>query len=252
MNFRSQNDFTKVSYKRRGKAKKQPLAIVKDCSVFNVDSNIRRINEAKTELQSTDFFQSVSALLKEGRISELMVPRYQLALLLCLKALFNVEVLVTDPMFNNNDLSLLKHFEIGWLERNIEGKFKVDTLETYLFYLPHCPKQLMNNLLWCNWGLRLSKCIIIGNSINKVVEDNSKRVLKKSAKYINNISPNVLELGIVNSFTYFDVFNDTSIHCFPIDKLNLLTNEFWDDCEEPEYSDSDMEIIRNSLNKLEF
>ncbi|KAH1012877.1 hypothetical protein HUJ05_011956 [Dendroctonus ponderosae] len=220
MNFRSQNDFTKVSYKRRGKAKKQPLAIVKDCSVFNVDSNIRRINEAKTELQSTDFFQSVSALLKEGlqqlndpeirkiicfglgRISELMVPRYQLALLLCLKALFNVEVLVTDPMFNNNDLSLLKHFEIGWLERNIE--------------------------------------------------DNSKRVLKKSAKYINNISPNVLELGIVNSFTYFDVFNDTSIHCFPIDKLNLLTNEFWDDCEEPEYSDSDMEIIRNSLNKLEF
>lgn len=41
MNFRLENDFTKVTYKRRGKAKKLPPVTVDDSGFFNLDSNIR-------------------------------------------------------------------------------------------------------------------------------------------------------------------------------------------------------------------
>lgn len=216
----------------------------------------------------TDLYQSVSALLKEGfshtnnpkvtkiicyglgRISESTISRYQLALLLCLKDLLQAEVEASDPVFNKNDLVLLEHFQINTERNNTEGKYKVK-LETVLFYLPHCPKQLTNNLLWSNWGLNLSKCIVIGNSINRINEDNSKIALSKSAEYICKICPYVLELGIVNSFKLFEVFNDTSIHFFPLNRINILPGDFWEEQQEPEYSDNDVEFIRKSVeNKL--
>lgn len=44
---------------------------------------------------------------------------------------------------------------------------------------------------------------------------------------------------------YLDTFNDTSVHWFPLDKLQELSPEVWDFVEEPMYQDcEDLEIIR--------
>lgn len=215
---------------------------------------------------TTDLFDSVSALLKEGlsalknpviseiicfglgKIGECTIARYQFALLLCLKELYNVEVYVYDPVFNENDISLLNHFNINILTENLEGKYKTRNQKTTLFYLPHCPKQLTNNLLWANWGLNLSYCIIISNSFNKVIENSLKRTLAENAEYILKITPYVHEFAVINTFKYYEVFNDTSIHVFP--KLNLIPTDFWENCIEPTYLDEDIEFIASSVNNL--
>lgn len=261
-------DFKTVHYKRKGRQKYKAERSMEhpDCSVSNCERAIRRVNEAKEELSSSDFFQSVTALLKEslasldnptivkivcfglGSISELSAPRYQLALLLLIKTVFEVETIACDPSFNNNDLHVLGELGINILATNIEGKYNVLSCQgSVIFYLPHCPKQLMNNLLWSNWGINLSKCIIIGNSINSVIENNSRHSITKSACYLNCILPYTLEFAIVNGFRLFDVFNDTSIHVFPESRLQLLPTDFWNHCSEPEYSDSDVEFIQNTL-----
>ncbi|XP_066141675.1 SRR1-like protein [Euwallacea fornicatus] len=277
MSSNLENDFKKVSYKRKRKIKHKFKNTIHEIheihsgsSTVDPSRSIKKISELKAELLTTDLFQSVSALLNEalrdlgepkiiqiicvglGHISELIVARYQLALLLCLKDMLEVELLVADPAFNSSDLDILKHFSINVQDNNVEGKYYVNNYNgTVLFYLPHCPKQLMNNLLWSNWGLSLNKCVIIGNSFNGIVDSTSKWELSKSAEYINKILPYVLELAFVNNFKFFEVFNDTSIHIFLMEKLNLLTEEFWIEHMEPEYSDSDIEFIRKTMdNKL--
>lgn len=44
---------------------------------------------------------------------------------------------------------------------------------------------------------------------------------------------------------YSDVFNDTSVHWFPVQKLKQLPTDTWASREEPDYRDcEDLEIIR--------
>ena len=59
------------------------------------------------------------------------------------------------------------------LDTNCEGRFEVhddggDSVQ--LFYLPHCPKQLSNNLLWANWSAeKLRKLVVVGNSFERIL-----------------------------------------------------------------------------------
>lgn len=215
---------------------------------------------------ATDLFDSVTALLKEGlltlknpliseiicfglgKFGECTIARFQFALLLCLKELYNVDIYVYDPIFSEHDIGLLNHFNINILEENSEGKYKIKNEKTTLFYLPHCAKQLTNNLLWANWGLHLNYCIIVSNSFNRIVENSSIKTLIESAEYISKITPYVHELAIINSFKYYEVFNDTSIHVFP--RLNLIYPDFWENRPEPKYLDEDIEFITSRVNKL--
>lgn len=222
-----------------------------------------RINTAKEELLESDIYASARASLREGldilnnpkvtkivcfglgRIGECTIARYQLALLLCLKELCNADVHVYDPVFCKTECEILQALDCVVLSYNCEGKYAVDGPETVLFYLPHCPKQLSNNLLWSNWGLRLSKCIIIANSFTSVIERTPARLLRKFAQCISNISPYMVELAVINSFKYYEVFNDTAIHIFPYKDISLISEEFWTNNEEPNYSDNDVEFITN-------
>ena len=39
-----------------------------------------------------------------------------------------------------------------------------------LFFLPHCPKQLSNNLLWSNWRPdKLRRLVVVGNSFKRIL-----------------------------------------------------------------------------------
>lgn len=183
-----------------------------------------------------------------GRIGECVVSRYQLGLLLCLRDVFNVKVSIFDPVFTERERLILKELNCVCLTENLEGKYLVD--KTTLFYLPHCPKQLSNNLIWANWGLNLSNCIIIANSFSNILETNTRKVIQENAAYILNISSYVSELSIINTFKYYDIFNDLAVHVFPFRKLCLLSDDFWKYQDEPRYESHDIEFVTNKLNIL--
>lgn len=151
-------------------------------------------------------------------------------------------VRVYDPIFSETDVRLLDLFEISLIDENLEGKYRVSD-KNVLFYLPHCPKQLTNNLLWANWGLNLSQCIIIANSFSDIIEKTSTKTLEATAEYISRIYPYTLELPVINSFKYFEIFNDTAIHFFP--KLNLLSQDIWEPCPVPIYLEDVEYITKN-------
>ncbi|KAB0802350.1 hypothetical protein PPYR_04536 [Photinus pyralis] len=240
----------------------EPLSSV----TFNLENYLRRIEAAKQELIPSDLYSSVLASLREsfqiiniikikeivcfglGRIGECMIARYQLALLLLIKDLYNAKVVAYDPIFTDNDSEILKSLGISVLHGNIEGKYKLSEKSATLFYLPHCPKQLTNNLLWANWGMVLNYCVIISNSFTNVIESNSKRHIEKNADYILNISPFVTELPIINSFKYYDIFNDLAIHIFALENLSLISQDLWQYHIEPVYTDEDLEFVKNKVH----
>ncbi|RLV99739.1 hypothetical protein DV515_00009410, partial [Chloebia gouldiae] len=126
-----------------------------------------------------------------------------------------------------------------------EGKHGVQGAAT-LFYMVHCGKALYNNLLWSNWSpAALSKLVIIGNSFRGIEERLLSRILERDYSYIAKILKGVEEVALPSHPRYVDTFNDTSVHWFPLDKLQQLSPEVWDFMEEPMYQDcEDLEIIR--------
>lgn len=103
---------------------------------------------------------------------------------------------------------------------------------------------MTNNILWNNWGLNLNNCILICNSFNRIIEQNTNTDLQKGANYILNIASYTEEIVIENSFKFDDIFNDTSLHVFPYQKLTELPVDFWEICSEPKYSEEDIEFVR--------
>ncbi|XP_023793619.1 SRR1-like protein [Cyanistes caeruleus] len=126
-----------------------------------------------------------------------------------------------------------------------EGKHGVQGAAT-LFYMVHCGKALYNNLLWSNWSpAALSKLVIIGNSFRGIEERLLSRILERDYSYIAKVLKGVEEVALPSHPRYLDTFNDTSVHWFPLDKLQELSSEVWDFVEEPMYQDcEDLEIIR--------
>lgn len=182
-----------------------------------------------------------------GQFSHCVSARYQLGLLLALKDHLSAQVFVHDPVFSETEIKLIKQLQCNIIEENEEGKRKINN--TTLVYLPHCPKQLINNFLWCNWNKNLSNCILISNSFARIIESHSNRFLEQNLKYIFNIFQSILEIEIKNSFKYSDIFNDLSFHIFPEENLNNITELIWTSKPEPFYKSEDLEFITQQLQK---
>ncbi|XP_036679364.1 SRR1-like protein isoform X2 [Balaenoptera musculus] len=137
-------------------------------------------------------------------------------------------------------------FLLLFLEKCQEGKRSVYG-EPTVFYMLHCGTALYNNLLWRNWSIdALSKMVIVGNSFRGLEERLLTRILQKHYPYVAKIVKGVEELAFPQTSQYTDVFNDTSVHWFPVQKLTQLSTDTWAFREEPDYQDcEDLEIIRN-------
>ncbi|XP_009957951.1 PREDICTED: SRR1-like protein, partial [Leptosomus discolor] len=133
-----------------------------------------------------------------------------------------------------------------------EGKHGVEGSAT-LFYMVHCGKALYNNLLWRNWSAgALSRMVIIGNSFKGIEERLLSRVLERDYSYIAKVLKGTEEVPLPAHPRYLDTFNDTSVHWFPLQKLEELSPEVWDFVEEPTYQDcEDLEIIRKGEDRAD-
>ena len=58
------------------------------------------------------------------------------------------------------------------------------------------------------------------------------------------ITPFTREFPVKNKFQFDDIFNDTSIHIFPVERLLEIPSPLWENCKEPKYDpDLQLEII---------
>ena len=79
-------------------------------------------------------------------------------------------VSVFDPAHSDLERAVLGLLGLKTLDTNCEGRFEVHDDPVHLFYLPHCPKQLSNNLLWANWSAeKLQKLVVVGNSFKRIL-----------------------------------------------------------------------------------
>jgi hypothetical protein len=159
-----------------------------------------------------------------GRISEFRHAQYQLALLVLVIqrnsfGYFNSKIFeFYDPIMNIVELKVTKHFGGIEIQKNEEGKRKVD--KPSLFYMPHCGKALYNNVLWANWRLEnLKNVILIGNSLGAYL--NQANCTKSKLEDHNNSDlviktvidrKALIELEFSINFSVAGAFNDMSIH----------------------------------------
>uniref|UniRef100_A0A8C4WDV4 SRR1 domain containing n=2 Tax=Gopherus evgoodei TaxID=1825980 RepID=A0A8C4WDV4_9SAUR len=182
-----------------------------------------------------------------GSFSSCVISRYQLAFLLLLLEKLQIpksQCYIFDPLFSELEISVLNHLGVTVVLENEEGKHHIH--EFTIFYMIHCGKALYNNLLWSNWSVdALSKMIIIGNSFKGIEERLLARILERDYLYIAKVLKGTEEAAFPIHPQYMDIFNDTSIHWFPLQKLKELPTETWQFQEEPVYQEcDDLEIIR--------
>ncbi|XP_070331593.1 SRR1-like protein isoform X2 [Odocoileus virginianus] len=183
-----------------------------------------------------------------GNFASCATARSQLAFLLLLLERCQVprsHCWVYDPLFSQLEIAVLSALGVVVLRENEEGKRSVCG-EPTVFYMPHCGTALYNNLLWRNWSVdALSKVVIVGNSFRGLEERLLTRILHKHYPYVAKILTGLEEVVFPQTPRYMDVFNDTSIHWFPVQKLTQLPTDTWAFREEPDYQDcEDLEIIR--------
>ncbi|XP_062944015.1 SRR1-like protein [Cynocephalus volans] len=184
-----------------------------------------------------------------GKFATCVIARNQLAFLLLLLEKYQIprsHCWVYDPLFSQLEIAVLNHLGMSVLSENEEGKRSICG-EPTIFYMLHCGTALYNNLLWSNWSLdALSKMVIIGNSFKGLDERLLTRILQKNYPYIAKILKGLEELEFPLTSQYMDIFNDTSVHWFPVQKLEQLATDIWAFKEEPDYQDcEDLEIIMN-------
>ena len=156
-----------------------------------------------------------------------------------------VPVLVYDPKFINPEKEVLSQLNFLVETKNEEGKYKC--LSGSLFYFPHCPKHLTNNLLWSNWTVKsLTKVVLISNSFERILTNLPERILREEGlEFILRAQNIVVETAVKNSFVDGDIFNDTSIHRFPESKLvgKSLPEVFWVQGPAPIYLQPEAEFV---------
>ena len=176
--------------------------------------SFRKLKAAQSTFEHSDFFQdflrtwtrifdkkenkeAISKIICLGlgnfaqnphSVSAQIASKFQLSFLLALLKTFSVQGHVFDPVLTKCEKEILTALGFETPEENLEGRYQVeeDQDKYTLFYLPHCPKQLTNNILWANWE-SLQNCVIIGNSFNCCVLNLSKRQLE-SVSYLRQAS----------------------------------------------------------------
>uniref|UniRef100_A0A182P3W2 SRR1 domain-containing protein n=1 Tax=Anopheles epiroticus TaxID=199890 RepID=A0A182P3W2_9DIPT len=227
---------------------------------------LTQLQQAESDLLQSEFLReclaSIAPILAGveqliclglGNFLDCTIARYQLAFIRCVRSQTNLPIKgqFFDPVFTQPEVDTLHALGESILHENLEGKHAVE--RKTLFFLPHCPKQIVNNLLWKNWHPdRLANVVLLCNSFNTVVNNNPDRLLRVNAGYILRAVDLFQEVPLRNTFRFGDVFNDTSLHYLSDERTS--EQGVWD-CsnEEPWYEEEDLELIsKDKVERLVF
>ncbi|XP_073994703.1 SRR1-like protein isoform X2 [Rhodnius prolixus] len=246
-------DWKVVNRRRRGRVLKHTHVVSVPCC-SDPQTIFKKVLEARSVVRSSQFFSNLVQVIKQtsssgyeeiicyglGRFSSSYQALYQLGLLLELQTDSQV-VQIYDPVFSDLEKEVLTNLGLVLISKNEEGKRLV--VRDTLFFLPHCPKELFNNLLWANWGTPLRHCTILGNRHSEILAYTAVTTLKQFW-YICQITPALRQRDIINDFKYEDVFNNMAVHMFPAEKLSVVPDSIWRHRELPVYLDDD-ELVRS-------
>jgi hypothetical protein len=111
-------------------------------------------------------------------LSHYSAPLWQIACALCIRDHLRtanddkeIRVLYYEPFSTAFEDTILAGLEVQVLTVNERAKRPIDAMPT-LFFMPHCPSELYDNVLWSNWDeLAISTpLIIVGNSLRNHCE----------------------------------------------------------------------------------
>lgn len=251
------------SHKQHESGKSIHLLAEDNDKTFDKSAELRKVTDFIRKIESSDYFkQSVEVVSHRstklpsitkivcfgiGQIRHCSTSRYQLAYILALKQHLQVEsIQFHEPLLSEHDKDLLNSLNCDLVSKNIEGKLEINPAETTLVFLPHCPKQLINNFLWKNWSASaLRQIVLISNSFQAVVQQTPPSCLDQDAGYINRIERYTTEFSLRNSFEHRNVFNDIAIHFFNADNY---ADNFFDHRPEPSYGTSELIEAIDRLN----
>lgn len=203
------------------------------------------MSKCRHDLLITDFYQNLRvAWDKHSRKVEQIVcygigslstsssaSMWQLACVLTIREILqvkgdgNIPLFFYDPCTTPSEASVLQsEWKIHVLSRNERGKRPVNGLTT-LFFMPHCPLRLYDNVLWANWNA-LDKVIIFGNSLLAY----SERTIGKLPTGVSRLLPLLTEERV--DLPKCDIeqadgnlegaFNDCYFTCFSVYEETVL------------------------------
>ena len=248
---------SKKSNKKGIKQIEKRTTVIHDTENIEIDRNkvIDRIKNAKIELEQSDYYKQVIKDVNNnvndeeiselycfglGHFSDSVTAKFQLCLLLSIAEALNISksnIFLSDPAFYKVEIEMLKEdFSLNVIEENLECFLECD--KKTLIFLPHCPKQMTNNLLFSNWNpSTLPNVILISNSLS-----NTANGLHKNISFIQDVveAKIVQETCLENTFKFQDIFNDLSLHCFKVSENR--NDGFWNK-PNPSYDVEDLEFI---------
>jgi len=232
---------------------------------IDVAKTIKSINSAKGELMNAEFLSEIISSLQEiGKNEQIVnihsyglgqlsasIARYQTAFILLIKQYLSIpdeKNFVFDPIFNSDEKTVLKDLGFTVLEENTSCKIRLQ--HKTLVFLPHCPKELTNNLLFANLknqqqrGTSVSNLVLVSNSISSVLTRTPAKEIADCALILQLATDSgiVKESNINNNFKYNDIFNDLSLHTFSSPNSDLLHG-----IDEPVYKGEASELINGSV-----
>ncbi|XP_036322786.1 SRR1-like protein [Rhagoletis pomonella] len=240
----------------------------KDDKEVDVEALVKRLEHLCTQMVCSDYFMqametvddSLKVLAGKEKFSRIVCfgigpfsrnfqALHQLAFIICAQRHYCIEeAIYFDPVFRECEKQILKHLNCALMTENCEAKYAVDELT--LFYLPHCPNCLTNNLLWRNWRPRnLKHVVLINNSFESLSLSKPERLLRLDSGFILELLPYVKEFQLEDDYETHNVFNDLSVHVFPANSLPPANAEFWAQKDAPTYTDVEM-ISAEEFGKL--
>lgn len=182
-----------------------------------------------------------------GHVATSYISQLQLALLLSLRSHFHHNqpgldsppVQLFDPAFWPAERQLLQRLSLHVLEVGGEAAASWHLSTRTLVYMPHCDSDLYEHLLTANWSIhQMALCLLLGNSFSRrQLHTPTSQLLTWPLLHL--MAPHVHEQQVACSLAgddellelcrarMFETFNDTSLHCFPIDRLAALPDTFW-------------------------
>ncbi|XP_053951711.1 SRR1-like protein [Anastrepha ludens] len=225
----------------------------------DMDAFLKRLEQLCTQMVGSDYFiqametvdDSIKTLAGTDKFSSLVClgigpfsrnfqALHQLVFIICTQRHYCIkDAIYFDPVFRESEKQILQRLNCSLMNENCEAKYGVD--ERTLFYLPHCPNCLTNNLLWSNWRPQsLNKLVLINNSFESLSLSKPERMLRLDSAYILDVLPYVKEFPLDDDYETHNIFNDLSVHVFPLESLPSAQATIWAQKDAPTYTDVEM------------
>ena len=221
----------------------QVVATTHECAEETESGVLATMSKCRHNLINTDFYQNLwVAWNKHSHKVEQIVcygigslstsssaSMWQLACVLTIREMLqgdgNIPLLFYDPCTTPFEASVLQsEWKIQVLSRNERGKRPVNGLTT-LFFMPHCPLRLYDNVLWANWNA-LEKVILFGNSLLAYSERSTEKLPMGISRLLPLLTQERVHLpkrDIKQADGNLEgAFNDCYLTCFSVNEETVL------------------------------